>query len=36
MVSENTVDSFIRRIRVKLTQVGSPLELTTVRALATH
>ena len=33
MVSENTVDSFIRRIRVKLTQVGSPLALTTVRGV---
>ena len=26
MVSDNTVDSFIRRIRVKLEQVGSPLD----------
>jgi two-component system OmpR family response regulator len=33
MVSENTVDSFIRRIRLKLTQVGSPLALTTVRGV---
>ena len=33
MVSENTVDSYIRRIRVKLRQVGSPLSLTTVRGV---
>ena len=33
MVSENTVDSYIRRIRVKLRQVGSPLQLTTVRGV---
>jgi DNA-binding response OmpR family regulator len=33
MVSDNTVDSFIRRIRVKLEQVGSPLSLTTVRGV---
>jgi DNA-binding response OmpR family regulator len=33
MVSDNTVDSFIRRIRVKLEQVGSPLTLTTVRGV---
>ncbi len=33
MVSANTVDSFIRRIRVKLDQVGSPLTLTTVRSV---
>jgi DNA-binding response OmpR family regulator len=33
MVSDNTVDSFIRRIRVKLEQVDSPLALTTVRGV---
>ena len=33
MVSENTVDSYIRRIRVKLRQVGSPMNLTTVRGV---
>jgi DNA-binding response OmpR family regulator len=33
MVSDNTVDTFIRRIRVKLEQVGSPLSLTTVRGV---
>ena len=31
MVSDNTVDSYIRRIRVKLREVDSPLELATVR-----
>lgn len=33
MVSENTIDSYIRRIRVKLTAVESPMELTTVRGV---
>jgi two-component system, OmpR family, response regulator len=33
IVSENTVDSYIRRIRVKLRDVGSPLELSTVRGV---
>jgi DNA-binding response OmpR family regulator len=33
MTSDNTVDSFIRRIRVKLREVGSPLELVTVRGV---
>jgi two-component system OmpR family response regulator len=33
MVSDNTVDSFVRRIRVKMEQVGSPLVLTTVRGV---
>lgn len=33
MVSENTVDSYIRRIRVKLREVQSPLELATVRGV---
>jgi DNA-binding response OmpR family regulator len=32
-VSENTVDSYIRRIRVKLREVDSPLSLTTVRGV---
>jgi len=32
-VSDNTVDSYVRRIRVKLREVGSPLELTTVRGV---
>jgi two-component system, OmpR family, response regulator len=33
MVSDNTVDSYVRRIRVKLREVDSPLELTTVRGV---
>ena len=33
MVSDNTVDSYVRRIRVKLAEVGSPLKLTTVRGV---
>ena len=33
IVSENTVDSYVRRIRVKLREVDSPLELTTVRGV---
>jgi two-component system, OmpR family, response regulator len=33
MVSDNTVDSYVRRIRVKLRQVGSPIELATVRGV---
>jgi DNA-binding response OmpR family regulator len=33
IVSENTVDSYIRRIRVKLREVRSPLQLTTVRGV---
>jgi DNA-binding response OmpR family regulator len=33
MVSENTVDSYIRRIRVKLREVGSPMQLNTVRGV---
>jgi DNA-binding response OmpR family regulator len=32
-VSDNTVDSYVRRIRVKLRDVDSPLELTTVRGV---
>jgi len=33
MVSENTVDSYVRRIRAKLTQVNSPVRLHTVRGV---
>ena len=33
MVSENTVDSYMRRIRTKLSEVNSPLRLTTVRGV---
>ena len=33
IVSDNTVDSYVRRIRVKLREVDSPLELTTVRGV---
>lgn len=33
IVSENTIDSYIRRIRVKLDAVGSPMRLTTVRGV---
>lgn len=33
IVSENTVDSYVRRIRVKLREVESPLELATVRGV---
>jgi two-component system OmpR family response regulator len=33
MVSENTIDSYVRRIRVKLEAVGSPLSLDTVRGV---
>jgi DNA-binding response OmpR family regulator len=33
MVSENTVDSYVRRIRVKLAEVDSPLHLQTVRGV---
>jgi DNA-binding response OmpR family regulator len=33
MVNDNTVDSFVRRVRVKLEQVGSPLSLATVRGV---
>lgn len=32
-VSENTIDSFVRRIRVKLAEVDSPLRLQTVRGV---
>jgi two-component system, OmpR family, response regulator len=33
IVRDNTIDSFIRRIRIKLLEVGSPLKLTTVRGV---
>jgi two-component system OmpR family response regulator len=33
MVSENTVDSYVRRIRTKLAEVNSPLRLHTVRGV---
>lgn len=33
MVSENTIDSYIRRLRVKLEAVDSPVELRTVRGV---
>ncbi|MFI5623544.1 response regulator transcription factor [Nocardioides sp. NPDC051685] len=33
MVSENTLDSYIRRVRVKLETAGSPVELVTVRGV---
>ena len=33
VVNENTVDSYVRRIRVKLDEVGSPLRLQTVRGV---
>jgi two-component system, OmpR family, response regulator len=32
-VSENTIDSFIRRLRVKLRAIGSPVALETVRGV---
>ncbi len=33
MVSENTIDSFIRRIRVKLASINSPVTIETVRGI---
>lgn len=33
MVNENTVDSYVRRIRAKLEAIGSPLRLHTVRGV---
>ena len=33
MVSENTIDSFIRRIRVKLESIDSPVTIETVRGV---
>ncbi|GAA1164662.1 response regulator transcription factor [Nocardioides aquiterrae] len=32
-VSENTIDSYVRRLRVKLDEVGSPVRLHTVRGV---
>ena len=33
MVSENTLDSYVRRLRVKLAAVESPVRLETVRGV---
>lgn len=33
IVNENTIDSYIRRLRVKLTSIESPVELATVRGV---
>lgn len=33
IVAENTIDSFVRRLRVKLAAVGSPVSLETVRGV---
>ena len=33
MVSENTIDSFIRRIRVKLESIDAPVTIETVRGV---
>ena len=33
MVSENTLDSYVRRLRVKLALVESPVRLETVRGV---
>jgi two-component system response regulator MprA len=33
IVNENTIDSYVRRLRVKLEAVGSPVELRTVRGV---
>lgn len=33
IVNENTIDSYIRRLRVKLTSIESPVDLTTVRGV---
>jgi two-component system OmpR family response regulator len=33
IVNENTIDSYIRRLRVKLASIDSPVELTTVRGV---
>lgn len=33
VVNENTIDSYIRRLRVKLAEVDSPVELATVRGI---
>lgn len=33
IVNENTIDSYIRRLRIKLAEIDSPVELTTVRGV---
>jgi two-component system response regulator MprA len=33
IVSENTVDSFVRRLRAKLDEIGSPVRIETVRGV---
>jgi DNA-binding response OmpR family regulator len=33
MVSENTIDTYVRRLRVKLAEVESPVRLHTVRGV---
>ncbi|MEO6606789.1 MAG: response regulator transcription factor [Aeromicrobium sp.] len=33
IVRENTIDSYIRRVRVKLSSIGSPVELRTIRGV---
>ncbi|WP_159537100.1 response regulator transcription factor [Aeromicrobium sp. 9AM] len=33
IVNENTIDSYVRRLRVKLASIDSPVELTTVRGV---
>jgi DNA-binding response OmpR family regulator len=33
MVSENTLDTYVRRLRLKLAEIGSPLRLHTVRGV---
>jgi two-component system response regulator MprA len=33
VVSENTIDSYIRRVRAKLDQLGAPVTLQTVRGV---
>ncbi|MCB7372979.1 winged helix-turn-helix domain-containing protein [Bacteroides caccae] len=33
VVSENTLDSYIRRVRAKLTQLDAPVSLQTVRGV---
>jgi two-component system response regulator MprA len=33
IVNENTIDSYVRRLRVKLASIDSPVELTTIRGV---
>ncbi len=33
IVSENTIDSFVRRLRTKLESIDSPVEIETVRGV---